>query len=51
MSGERFVTAGKDLDIRMYDAETNQVKGREQQSKTETWWCGGGGGLLLGGEH
>lgn len=26
MSGEKFVTGGKDLDIRMYDAETNQVK-------------------------
>ena len=25
MSGEKFVTGGKDLDIRMYDAETNQV--------------------------
>ena len=26
MSGEKFVTGGKDLDIRMYDAETNQVQ-------------------------
>ena len=26
MSGEKFVTAGKDLDVRMYDAESNQVK-------------------------
>ena len=28
MSGEKFVTGGKDLDIRMYDSETNQVEYR-----------------------